>query len=91
MLARLEEQGAARLLVDERLQAQLDGIAVRNLERGRAEERTEGLEREWARLRRLITWRVGADAAQQLDLLLAATEDPERLSDVGNWITDCTN
>ncbi len=91
MIARLEEQGEARLLVDEHLQAQLDGIAVQNLERGRAEERTEGLAREWARLRRLITWRFGADAAQQLDPLLAATEDPERVSDIGNWITDCAN
>lgn len=91
MLAKQEEQGEVRLLVEERLQAQLDGIAARNLAKGRAEERAEGLERERALLRRLVTWRFGADTAQQLEPLLAATEDPERLSDVGNWITDCAN
>ena len=87
MLAKREEQGEVRLLVEERLQAQLDGIAARNLEKGRA----EGLERERALLRRLVTWLFGADTAQQLDPLLAATKDPERPSDVGNWITDCAN
>ena len=33
--------------------------------------------------------RFGAETAQQLDPLLAATEDPERLSDVGTWISAC--
>ena len=42
MLAKLEEQGEVRLLVEERLKAQLDGIADRNLKKGRE----EGLERE---------------------------------------------
>ena len=86
MLAKLEEQGEVRLLVEERLQAQLDGIAARNLKEGRAEGRAEG-GRDL--LHHLVEWRFGADTARQLDPLLAATEDPNRLIDVGKWITTC--
>ena len=89
MLARVEPEGEERLLVQERLQAQLDGIAARKLAKGRAEERAEALERERGLLHQLVAWRFGAETAQQLDPLLAATEDPERLSEVGTWITDC--
>ena len=89
MLAKLEEQGEVRLLVEERLQAQLDGIAARNLKKGRAVERAEALKRERVLLHQLAALRFGADTAQQLDPLLAVTEDPERLSDVGTWIMDC--
>ena len=97
MLATREEKGEVRLLVQERLQAQLDGIAARNFKEGFAEGfkkglatvRAEALERERVLLHKLVALRFGAETAQQLDPLLAATEDPERLSEVGTWITDC--
>ena len=73
-----EEQGEVLLPVEERLKAQLDGIAARNLAEGRRDL-----------LRHLVEWRFGADTARQLDPLLAATEDPKRLVDVGKWITTC--
>ena len=85
MIAKLEEQGEVLLPVQERLKAQLDGIADRNLKKGRE----EGLERERGLLNHLVEWRFGADTARQLDPLLAATEDPNRLIDVGKWITTC--
>ena len=82
MLAKPEEQGEVLLPVQERLKAQVDGIAARNLKEGR-EEGGRDL------LHRLVEWRFGADTARQLDPMLAATEDPERLVDVGKWITTC--
>ena len=86
MIAKLEEQGEVLLPVQERLKAQLDGIAARNLKEGREEGLAEGGRHL---LRRMAARRFGADTARQLDPLLAATEDPERLSDVGTWITAC--
>ena len=82
MLAKREEEGEERLLVEECLKAQLDGIAARNLAKGREQGRRD-------LLRRMAERRFGAEAAQQLDLLLAATEDPERMSDIGIWIHAC--
>ena len=86
MLAKREEAGEVRLLVEERLQAQLDGMKAESLEKGREEGREEG-RRDL--LRRMAERRFGAETVRQLDPLLAATEDPERLSDIGTWITDC--
>ena len=90
MLAKPEEQGEVLLPVQERLKAQLDGIAARNLKEGREEGLAEGLA-EGGRdlLHHLVEWRFGADTARQLDPMLAATEDPKRLVDVGKWITTC--
>ena len=86
MLAKVEAEGEVRLLVQDRLQAQLDKIKAASREQGFA----QGLEeRRRDLLRRTAARRFGAETAQQLDPLLAATEDPERLSDVGSWITDC--
>ena len=82
MIAKLEEQGEVLLPVQERLKAQLDGIAARSYKEGYAEGGRD-------LLRRMAARRFGADTAQQLDPLLAATEDPERLVDVGKWITTC--
>ena len=86
MLAKPEEQGEVLLPVQERLKAQVDGIAARSYKKGYAEGYAEG-GRDL--LHRLVEWRFGADTARQLDPLLAATEDPERLVDVGHWITEC--
>ena len=88
MLARVEPEG------EERLQAQLDGIAARNFKKGFKKGFTEGREEIRAEgrrdlLRHMAKRRFGAEAAQQLDPLLAATEDPECLSEIGTWITDC--
>ena len=90
MLAGVEPEGEERLLVQERLQAQLDGIAARNFKKGFKKGFAEGRE-EGRRdlLRRMAERRFGAETVRQLDPLLAATEDPELLSDVGTWITDC--
>ena len=85
MVAKLEEQGEVRLWVEERLQAQLDKMKAE----ARAEERAQALERERALLHQLIALRFDTETAQQLDPLLGATEDPDRLSEVGSWITDC--
>ena len=88
MLAQVEAEGEVRLLVEDRLQAQLDKLKAASREQGRAQARAEALERKRALLHQLIALRFGAETAQQLDPLLAATENPERLSDVGIWITD---
>ena len=85
MIANQEAVGDERLLVEDRIQAQIDRIAAQ----GRAEARAESLERVRSLLRRLVAWRYGTDTAQQVNPLLAATEDPERLTNVGNWIMEC--
>ena len=85
MLAELEEQDEVLLPVQERLKAQVDGIAARSYKKGRE----EGLERERDLLHHLVALRFGAETAQQLDPMLAVTEDPERLSDIGKWIMAC--
>ena len=101
MLAKPEEQGEVLLPVQERLKAQVDGIAARSYKKGYAQgyaegyaegypdERTEALERERVLLHQIVAFRFGAETAQQLDPLLVATEDPKRLSDFGNWIMAC--
>lgn len=104
MIAQQEAEGDVRLLVEDRIQAQIDRIAAQGcaegLEEGRAEgraevraevraeARAESLERVRSLLRRLVAWRYGTDTAQQVNPLLAATEDPERLTNVGNWIME---
>ena len=90
MLAKPEEQDEVLLPVQERLKAQVDGIAARSYEKGYAEGYAEGLA-EGGRnlLRRMAARRFGADTARQLDPLLAASKDPKRLVDVGKWITTC--
>ena len=97
MIAKQEAEGDVRLLVEDRIQAQIDRIAAQGREEGHEEGRSqgheegraEGLERERSLLRRLVAWRYGTDTAQQVNPLLAATEDPERLTNVGNWIMEC--
>ena len=97
MITNQEAEGYERLLVEDRIQAQIDRIAAQGraegLEEGRAEGRAEvraeSLERERSLLRRLVAWRYGTDTEQQVSPLLAATEDPERLTNVGNWIMEC--
>ena len=90
MLAGLEEHYEVLLPVQERLKAQLDGIAARSYKKGYAEGYAE-LRAEGGRdlLRRMAARRFGADTAQQLHPLLAAIEDPERLVDVATWLTEC--
>ena len=93
MLAKPEEQREVLLPVQERLKAQLDGIAARSHKKGYAqgyaEECAEALERERVLLHQIVAFRFGAETAQHLDPLLAATEDPKRLVDVAIWLTEC--
>ena len=105
MITNQEVEGDERLLVEDRIQAQIDRIAAQGraegleegraegfaegLEEVRAEARAESLERVRSLLRRLVAWRYGTDTAQQVNPLLAATQDPERLTNVGNWIMEC--
>ena len=89
MIANQEAEGDERLLVEDRIQAQIDRIAAQGCAEGREEVRAESLERMRSLLRRLVAWRYGTDTAQQVNPLLAATEDPERLTNVGNWIMEC--
>ena len=93
MIINQEAEGYERLLVEDRIQAQIDRIAAQGRAEGlaevRAEARAESLERVRSLLRRLVAWRYGTDTAQEVNPLLAATEDPERLTNVGNWIMEC--
>ena len=86
-----ESESEVRLLVEERLLAQLDRMRAQSREEGREEGRKEGRE-HGARdaLRLIAARRFGADTARHLDSLLAAIKDPERLSSVCRWIADCT-
>ena len=99
MSERPESESEVRLLVEERLQAQLDRMKAQSREEGRKEGRKEGREegRKEGRengardaLRLVAAQRFGADTARHLDPLLAAIKDPERLSSVCRWIADCT-
>ena len=90
-----ESESEVRLLVEERLQAQLDRMKAQSREEGREEGRKEGRKEgreNGARdaLRLVAAQRFGADTARHLDPLLAAIKDPERLSSVCRWIADCT-
>ena len=94
-----ESESEVRLLVEERLQAQLDRMKAQSREVGREEGREVGREEgrvegreNGARdaLRLVAAQRFGADTARHLDPLLAAIKDPERLSSVCRWIADCT-
>ena len=49
----------------------------------------QGLEQERALLRRQATTRFGAATAEQLSGALARIADPERLSDIGDWLVRC--
>ena len=94
-----ESESEVRLLVEERLQAQLDRMKAQSREEGRVVGRVVGREegRQEGRengardaLRLVAAQRFGADTARHLDPLLAAIKDPERLSSVCRWIADCT-
>ena len=49
----------------------------------------KGLERERALLLRLTQRRFGADVSEALSKLLKGVEDPDRLTEVGDWVVDC--
>ena len=92
MLAKPEEQDEVLLPVQERLKAQVDGIAAQSYKKGYAEGYAEvraEVEGPRVLLHRLIALRFGAETEQQLHPLLVAIEDPERLVDVGIWLTEC--
>ena len=66
----------------------IEGMAhgrAEGMERGRA----EGMERERALLLRLAQRRFGADVAEALSELIKGVEDPDHLTEVGDWIVDC--
>ena len=73
-------------------QGRMEGMR-RGMERGRAEGmahgRAEGLERERALLLRQAQRRFGADVAVALSKLIKGVEDPNRLTEVGDWVVDC--
>ena len=90
--------GEVRLMVEERLQAQLDRMKAesyeegfkRGFKEGLEESLERGLDRERNLLRRLTAWRFGADTARDLGALLAEIKDFGRLCSVVDWIVDCT-
>ena len=49
----------------------------------------QGLEHERALLRRMAASRFGETAAERLSATLARITDPERLSDIGDWLVRC--
>ena len=71
----------------------LDEWAEENFRQGRMEGmaygRAEGMERERALLLRLTRRRFGADVSEALSGLIKGVEDPDRLTEVGDWIMDC--
>ena len=69
-------------------QGQMKGMQ-RGMERGMQRGRAEGLERERALLLRLTQRRFGADVSEALSKLLKGVEDPDRLTEVGDWVVDC--
>ena len=58
---------------------------MKGMQRGRA----EGLERERALLLRQAQRRFGADVSEALSKLIKSVEDPDRLTEVGDWVVDC--
>lgn len=75
--------------VDPRMAEILDEWAEENFRQGRMEGRAEGMERERALLLRLTRRRFGADVSEALSGLIKGVEDPDRLTEVGDWILDC--
>ena len=47
------------------------------------------MERERALLRSLTQRRFGADVSEALSKLIKGAEDPNRLTEVGDWVVDC--
>ena len=66
---------------------------AQGLEKGHARGRAEGFEESIERLRRLLrrqaAQRFGAGTAERLSGVLARIDDPERLSELGEWLVDC--
>ena len=62
---------------------------MKGMQRGMERGRAEGLERERALLLRQAQRRFGADVSEALSKLLKGVEDPNRLTEVGDWIVDC--
>ena len=97
MREQLEEGGEVRLLVEERLKAQLNQMKAASFEEGfkegleeaREEVREQTRERIREILRRVTARKFGADTARRLSALLADIKEFERLDSVGDWIMDC--
>ena len=67
----------------------LDEWAEENFRQGRMEGMAEGMERERALLLRQVRRRFGADVSEALSGLIKGMEDPDRLTEVGDWVVDC--
>ena len=59
------------------------------MEQGREQGLAQGLEHERALLRRMAASRFGETTAERLSGTLARITDPERLSDIGDWLVRC--
>ena len=81
----MEEPSMLAETLDEWAEAKFRQGQMKGRQRGRA----EGLERERALLLRLTQRRFGADASEALPKLLKDAQDPDRPTEVGNWIVDC--
>ena len=58
-------------------------------EQGLEQGREQGLEHERALLRRMTATRFGTAAAERVSGRLARIADPERLTEVGEWLVRC--
>ena len=105
-MERIPEEGEMRTPVQDRVRAwreadreqgRAEGVEkgrAEGVELGRAEGveqgRAEGVEHERLLLRRLTERKFGADIAERAAALLAGIGEPGRLTDVGEWIIDCS-
>lgn len=81
MMEQMEQSGALRTTLEERVRAQFDSV--------RAEGLNEGIEHERKLLTRLAERKLGASVAERVGELLSGIDDPRHLRKVGDWIIDC--
>ena len=84
-LSRISELAEVRTMLAERMKEWTEEWFEQGIERGRAEGQAE----ERALLRRLAVRKFDADTAERLSGLLDGVTDPERLTEIGEWIIEC--
>ena len=81
MMDQMEQSGALRTTLEERVRAQFDSFRATGL--------NEGIEHERKLLTRLAGRKLGAGVAERVGESLSGIDDPQRLRNVGDWIIDC--
>ena len=89
MMEQMEQVGALRTTLEERFEALHDAIRAEARAEGVQQGIQQAIERQRKLLCRLAERKFGTEAALRVAGLLAGTDDPSRLQDVGEWIIDC--